>query len=147
MSEAVRTVTRFQNGYVVYGNPGCVRTSLRGKLHLVGNGSAGSASVAAPAPDQKPSAGAVLQVSIDPMVEAGARTLVAWLEDKYAESMSTDFGNNIAEITVPNLPPQEVVNLAMLILRQRGFRVETNYPATGGPTRTAVVNLRPASRG
>jgi len=147
MSEAVRTVTRFQNGYVVYGNPGCVRTSARGALHLAWNGSADSPAVAAPASNQKPTAGAVLQVSIDPMVEVGARTLVAWLEDKYAESMSTDFGNNTAEITVPNLPPQEVVNLAMLILRQRGFRVETNYPATGGPTRTAVVNLRPASRG
>jgi|GEM_PF-2595569 len=147
MSEAVRTVTRFQNGYVVYGNPDCVRTLPRGALHLVWNGSASSGAVAPAAPSQKPTAGAVLQVSIDPMVEAGARTLVAWLEDKYAENMSTDFGSTSAEITVPNLPPQEVVNMAMLILRQRGFRVETNYPATGGPTRTAIVNLRPASRG
>ncbi|MBS1997542.1 MAG: hypothetical protein JSS86_14575 [Cyanobacteria bacterium SZAS LIN-2] len=142
MSAMIQTITRYSNGFVVYGNDSCVRTKPRPeKLRLVWDAARSSAPVRKSADAPRPVAHSI---SVDPLIDTAARNLAFWLEEQYMENRATDFSGRPAAITIPDLPPPEVLEQAYRILRQRGWLLDaqSRLDVTLSGNRSAVVGMR-----
>jgi hypothetical protein len=151
MSQIVRTITRYESGLTVYGNDGCVRSArATGHLRLASTtapslkpGLAVSASNRALASKlgYPVSASASLE---DLALEPAARTFCFWLEDQYEGGQAASFGAQHAPIKVRDMPPKEVVDMAVAMLRQRGWVVIPPVVPEGkmsGP-RTGLITMK-----
>jgi len=154
MAQAVCTVTRYNVGLTVYGNEGCQLSPRRsGHLRLVAcNPAEEEESPAAYADDRACGTKAVYPVSAsaylhDPTLEPEATNFCFWLEDRYAESQVTEYGWQEAPIKVRDMPPQPVVDMAVAMLRQRGWVVNapTRREVSMSGPRSGVISMKQVS--
>ena len=154
MAEAVCTITRYNVGLTVYGNEGCRLSPRRsGHLRLVAYN---------PVEEEEPSFGSVVELVAgaeavypvsasaymhDPTLEPEATNFCFWLEDQYAESQATQYGWQGAPIKVRDMPPQPVVDMALAMLRQRGWVVNapTRREVSMSGPRTGVITMKQVS--
>jgi hypothetical protein len=151
MSDSLRTITTYSNGLKVYGNEGCRLKRRRiGHLGLVafnpdlparpGQPQEEGQCEVAPAP-QPVCASAYMH---DDSLEPSARQFCYWLEDRYCEGQNLHFGRQNVPIKVYVMPPPAVVDLAIRMLRQRGWIVTASREGTVNMngTRSATFSLR-----
>jgi hypothetical protein len=130
MSQIVRIITRYSNGLTVYENQGYVRSARRtGHLQSVQESGVSLASK----PDMS-AANRALAARLgypvsdgpdleEPGVEAAAQAFFFWLEDQYELDGTMAMSRSLAYIRVPKMPPPPVLDLAVKMLRQRGWEV------------------------